>query len=107
MKLFVLCLLVFIIFLAPLNAQHGHWTDNYQSAGGGRCCGIVDCRPVFVQLIEQQGTQTTVGVDAVILQLPSASVHLSEDTNGWICLRNTAMPLIPSNIRCVFLSFGM
>ena len=104
--LFVFLTVLLVFFPLFSDAQHGHWTDKYKSFDGGLCCGLLDCHVVPVRLVRQDGTQTTVEVGNERMQLPSDSVHISEDMSTWICIRSIQGGITAQNTRCVFLAIG-
>ena len=101
-----LCTLMLLCVLIPCGwAIHASWHDHYTDYLGTRCC-TTDCIPLPVSLVSQEGNRVQLLVAGVLLTLPAGSVHLSEDTQSWICARNPQMPATAPNIRCAFVAFG-
>jgi hypothetical protein len=88
------------------SADHLLWMHPYKSAGGGSCCGDIDCIPASVAM----GLDGEVVVNGVPLRLPRGSVHLAPDgvETGWWCYHSHAPcqpPLLEISeacARCVF-----
>ena len=88
-----------LTWTVPVAPQHGRWHDRYTGAGGVRCCDK-DCVPVQARLVQQTAQEARVEVNGVAHVLPSAAVHLSEDTQAWACFTAAG------GVRCVFLAVG-
>lgn len=86
-------------------ATHGGFQDHYTDYLGVRCCHSArDCMPMPVSLVSREGDQVHLLVAGVLLTLPAGSVHLSEDVQTYVCLRNPQMPPSVANVRCAFWS---
>ena len=103
----LLCLLVLALLRSGAWATHGSFHDHYTDYLGIRCCSTAhDCMPMPVSLISRDGDTTVVLVAGVQVELPAGSVHLSENSDTYVCLRNRQMPATALNIRCAFFTFS-
>ena len=95
-----LALLAVFLLVAPATAQHGSWHDEYRSFDGIRCCGPRDCHPAQVALLEWSKDRVMVVVEGQPVAMHPQSVHISEDTQGWVC------KTLAGAVRCVFYAVG-
>ena len=87
-------------------SQHGSWHDKYRGANAMPCCGPRDCRATHARLLTQTATEVTVEVEAMLVTLPAAALHQSEDTQDWVCQSSYETPMTSTTIRCVFIAVG-
>ena len=87
-------------------AQHGSWQDAYKSASGMPCCGRADCKAVPVVLVSSDGTTVEAMVLGIRVTVPARSVHPSETTQSYWCLRDAERLPANDNIWCLFYSIG-
>ena len=89
-------------------ASHGEWLDHYRSATGTPCCQRQqDCRLVHARLTDQRGAWTIVEIEGILVEMPTLSVHLSEDASDYACFvlpGQQPTPVTAGNIRCLFLA---
>jgi hypothetical protein len=114
----LLLLLGALLLLGLWQASHAEhtaslrWMRGYRSADGVGCCSEHDCVPWPVALLQISGDEATVLLGDTVLQLPTKSVHATQDGQTyWCCQTNTAgrCPDVPTRAttRCVFYTVGM
>jgi hypothetical protein len=114
----LLLLLSALLLLGLWQASHAEhtaslrWMRGYRSADGVGCCSEHDCVPWPVALLQISGDEATVLLGDTVLQLPTKSVHATQDGQTyWCCQTNTAgrCPEVPTRAttRCVFYTVGM
>ena len=102
----------FLMILLPFQlasvgyAQHGSWMDKYRNAKQVRCCGERDCLRVHARILSHTVPTVVAEVNGVVLTMPMASVHTSEDAHDWACLINHFEHVSQDNLRCLFLAVG-
>ena len=97
----------------PSTARHGVWHEHYTDAYNVSCCGVADCRQTVGRLLSRDSTNdsamVTLEAEGVLIHLPAASVHGSEDGQFWLCVRRQggmAVPLTSAQVRCAFVAVG-
>ena len=100
--------LILLVLVTWAWGQHGQsWHDKYRGVNAMPCCGQRDCRVVHARLIRQTITEVTAEVDGIIVTLPVAAVHQSEDLSDWACLfAGPTIPITSQTIRCLFVAHG-
>ena len=129
MKTLLTILLAFCVifwYTSPTQAEHTDelkWMMQYNSATGMGCCSEPDCTREEVAIdtiITEDVTATSdddviytrkeerahVHINGKMFSIPLASVHISEDSHTWVCLKTPSTGLIESNLRCVFYLIG-
>jgi hypothetical protein len=114
-RLLLLGALLFLVLWQASHAEHAaslRWMRGYRSADGVGCCSEHDCVPWPVALLQISGDEATVLLGDTVLQLPTKSVHATQDGQTyWCCQTNTAgrCPDVPTRAttRCVFYTVGM
>lgn len=101
---------ILLLFVpALLWGEHLPWMRDYKDALGVSCCGIEDCKPARVFVIDGRGL---VEIDGVTLRLPVGSIHVlpldAHSGSGWVCLRPSQCPeqIEPKCVRCIFYRSG-
>ena len=90
-----------------VQARHGTWHDHYRGANAMPCCGQRDCTVTRARLISQSATQVTAEVEGILVTLPAAALHQSEDAQDWLCRAFAPdAPLTSQTIRCLFIAAG-
>jgi hypothetical protein len=107
-------LLVATLLTLPvmLWAAHGHWMDHYRGVDGSPCCGRRDCVPVEARLVEDREKTWLAEVNGTMVDLPKASVHLSQEPIAYWCHRGQTacrppqLEISPACGRCLFVAVG-
>ena len=98
--------ILLLIVPAILWAEHIPRMQGYKDASGNSCCGIEDCRPARVFVINQQAG--IVEIDGTTLVLAPGSIHPlpleAHSWSGWVCLRPSECPeqIEIKCVRCLF-----
>ena len=87
-------------------AQHGSWHDKYRNAEAMSCCGRADCVAVPVSIISYDSIMVEALIINIIVKVPAASVHQSEDMQSWWCKKDHDKPPDENNVRCLFYTIG-
>lgn len=101
---------ILLLFIpAIIWAEHIPWMRDYKDGQGVSCCGIEDCKPSRVFVIDGRGL---VEIDGVTLRLPIGSIHIlpleAHSGSGWVCLRPSECPeeINADCVRCAFFLSG-
>lgn len=113
------CLTGLACFLLAARVESEHvpslaWMARYSSASGTYCCSERDCISAVVALapVGRETGKTVVLVNAVLMELPTQSVHPSEDGNTYWCCKTDddgkcPPEPTPGTTRCVFYTGGV
>ena len=114
-----LCFLLAVASVALLwvhgAAEHTaalRWMQGYTGADGVGCCSEHDCLPWPVAVLQHTGDQVTVQLGETVMQLPTRSVHATQDGQTYWCCKTDATghcppEPTPATTRCVFYAVGI
>ena len=106
----MMCWFSVIVLCFPLLvfANHGHWTDHYQSVTGTPCCGVKDCVKTSMRMLDRTEETVTIEIPHLrtVITIPRQSYHISEDEHDYWCAVIFNHPPTAENTRCVFIVVG-
>jgi hypothetical protein len=75
-----------LVALPLAYANHGSWIDHFRQANGQSCCQKAkDCITVKAAIVERGKDRSLVVVDGIRYEMPTGSIHISEDEEDWFC----------------------